>query len=170
MVRSLDREAGMGKWTDTGDMSPAQAVDIPPVWLAGAVLLVWLQTRLLPEMTMPFGLAQVLGAALVLIGIALMFWAVATFRAHQTSVVPHQVPQRIITSGPFARSRNPIYLGDVMVLAGAILWWGAWPALVLIPAFGWLLSRRFIAPEEMRMKENFSAEFETFAQKTPRWL
>lgn len=160
----------MAKWRDSDGLTARQMVDLPPVWLAGALALAWGQTQVLPGLTLPFAGARVAGAVLIGIGIALMFWAVAAFRRHQTSVVPHQMPVRIITTGPFGRSRNPIYLGDVMVLTGAILWWGAWPSFLLIPLFGAILTRRFIAPEEARMKQNFGAEFERYAEKTPRWL
>lgn len=160
----------MAKWTDTGTMTAVQAVDIPPFWLLGALILVWLQAQLVPGLSHPFGLSRIVGLVLVVLGVALMVWAVAAFRAHQTSVVPHQVPKRIITTGPFARSRNPIYLGDVMVLTGAVFWWGAWPAALLIPIFAYVLMRRFIAPEEARMKENFGEEFARFAEETPRWM
>lgn len=160
----------MARWLDKGEITAAQAVDIPPVWLLGFLGLAWVSTRVLPGMVWPFGLARVLGTGLVLAGIALTFWAVAAFRAHQTSVVPHQMPVRLIKTGPFAHSRNPIYLADVMIFTGAILWWGAWPALILIPLFGVLLLRRFIAPEELRMKESFDAEFQAYKEKTRRWL
>lgn len=160
----------MARWTDTGSMTAVQAVDIPPFWLLSALILVWLQAQLVPGLGHPFGLSRIAGVVLVVSGVALMVWAVAAFRAHQTSVVPHQVPRRIITTGPFARSRNPIYLGDVMVLSGAVLWWGPWPAALLIPIFVQILTRRFIAPEESRMKENFGEEFARFAAETPRWM
>ncbi|MFK7838106.1 MAG: isoprenylcysteine carboxylmethyltransferase family protein [Sulfitobacter sp.] len=160
----------MPRWTDTGQMTARQAVDIPPVWLLGALVLVWLVKSNLPGLVVPSSPARILGAVIAAAGVALMLWAIASFRHHQTSVVPHQTPQRLITTGPFARSRNPIYLGDILVLCGAVLWWGAWAALVLIPLFGVILQRRFIAPEEARMKQSFGAEFDAYAEKTPRWL
>ena len=158
----------MAGWLDSGGMGWRQAVDVPPVWLAGFLWLAWGLGRIWPGE--PGGALRWAAVALVIAGIVLMAWAVAAFRRHRTSVVPHQTPERIITSGPFALSRNPIYLGDVLVLTGAILWWGAWLALPLIPLFMALLARRFIAPEERRMKENFGAEFEAFTRKTRRWL
>ena len=160
----------MAKWRDSGDLTAGQMVDLPPIWLMAMLGLVWGQTQVLPGLTLSLGPLRSVGAALIVLGIVLMLWAVAVFRSHQTSVVPHQVPVRIITTGPFRRSRNPIYLGDVMVLTGAVLWWGAWPSLVLIPVFVAILVRRFIAPEEARMKQNFGPEFDRYAEKTPRWL
>ncbi len=160
----------MGDWRDTANLSGRQMLDLPPLWLAALLVVVWMQTRLLPDWTVPGGLARIMGGVLVLAGLALMVWAIGAFRHHRTSVVPHQTPAALITTGPFAISRNPIYLGDVMVLCGAILWWGAWPSILVIPLFVWILRRRFIAPEEARMKQNFGPEFEAYAQKTRRWL
>lgn len=160
----------MAKWRDPGDIRGLQLVDLPPVWLVGAILLVRFQATVFPGAVHRFFLTDWVGGVLIAAGLALMVWALAAFRAHQTTAVPHNTPARIITTGPFARSRNPIYLGDVMVLTGVVLWWGAWPSLLLIPLFVWVLARRFIAPEEARMKESFGAEFDAFAEKTPRWL
>lgn len=160
----------MAEGRKAGGMTAAQVVDIPPIWLVAALGLVWAQAKLLPELTLPFQLSQFAGALLVTLGVALILWAVAAFRVYKTSVVPHRVPEVIITTGPFRRSRNPIYLGDVMVLVGATLWLGAWPSLLLIPLFMYILTRRFIAPEEARMKQSFGPDFTAFAQKTPRWL
>lgn len=150
-------------------MTGRQVLDIPPVWLVLFLGLAYAIGRVLPIMATPYGPAKALGAGLVLAGVALMIWALAAFRAHATSVVPHQMPKRMITTGPFALSRNPIYLGDAMVLAGAILWWGHWFALGLIPVFCAVVQRRFIAPEEGRLKESFGAEFAEYAKKTRKW-
>lgn len=160
----------MAKWYDSGDLGARQMLDIPPVWLVGFLALIWVQTRVLPGFAVASLGAKLVGGMLVGVGVGLMIWALAAFRRHQTSVVPHLVPARIITTGPFALSRNPIYLGDVLVLLGAVFWWGAWLSLALIPLFISVLTRRFIAPEEVRMKENFGLEFDEFAKKTRRWL
>lgn len=159
----------MTNWLDKGDMTGRQALDIPPVWLIICLGLAYLVGWITAGLTSSFALTKALGALLACAGIALMFWALATFRAHATSVVPHQMPKRMITTGPFAFSRNPIYLGDAMVLAGAILWWGHWLALVLIPTFVLVIQRRFIAPEEGRLKESFGADFQKYAEKTRKW-
>lgn len=160
----------MAQWYDSTGLTVGQAIDIPPVWLLGMMGVGWLQSVVLPGLTYEVLVAQLVGAGLAAVGVALMVWSVAAFRAHRTSVVPHQTPARIITTGPFRFTRNPIYLGDAAVLAGAVLWWGAWPSLLLIPLFVWIIGRRFIAPEEARLKESFAAEFADFAKKSPRWL
>ncbi|MBD3663612.1 methyltransferase family protein [Sulfitobacter aestuariivivens] len=157
-------------WHESETLSARQMLDLPPVWLVSFIALVWLQVWIWPSGTIGFPLQGILSGVLFWGGLALMGWAIWAFRTHQTTVVPHQVPSRIITGGPFAFSRNPIYLGDVMVLAGVILGHGAWPALILLLLFAVILVRRFIAPEEARMKENFGEEFIKYTEKTRRWL
>ncbi|WP_370401827.1 methyltransferase family protein [Sulfitobacter sp. JB4-11] len=159
----------MAHWRDTGNLTIRQAVDMPPVWLLGFLIVAYLVGALLPGLVIRSTLLRLLGGALVCSGLALMLWSVLKFRAQATSVVPHQMPKSMITTGPFAFSRNPIYLGDAMILAGVILWWGHWPALVLIPAFMVVIERRFIAPEEARLKESFGTEFRKYAEKTRKW-
>lgn len=160
----------MGQWLKTRGLTARQMVDLPPIWLVGFICLVWIQAGLWPGATFAHPVLNIAGTILFWAGIALMIWAILAFRAHNTSVVPHQMPRTIITTGPFARSRNPIYLGDLMVLGGVILSKGAWPCVILLPLFAAILLRRFVAPEEARMKESFGTDFERYVEKTPRWL
>ena len=79
-------------------------------------------------------------------------------------------PNALVTDGIFALTRNPIYLGDLFILSGLILHWNAPLAVPLVFLFQFILLRRFILPEEARMKEHFGAEFDQYAEKTRRWL
>ncbi len=160
----------MAHWMKSDGLTGRQILDLPPIWLMAAIALVWLQVWIWPTLTVTFPGQDLLRGVLIFGGLGLIFWALWAFRRHATSAVPHQMPDRIITSGPFAFSRNPIYLGDLMILAGVIAGYGAWPALVLIPLLQVILVRRFISPEEARMKENFGADFDAFASQTRRWL
>lgn len=159
---------GMAAWYQSDGLSLRQAMDLPPVWLMGVLGLLWV----LGQVSAPAPVAPLafVGQIMVVAAIALMIWAIVGFSRHRTTAVPHQTPERLITSGAFAVSRNPIYLGDVMVLVGAVLWSGIWAGAMLIPVFVWILRRRFIAPEELRLKENFPDEFAHYAAKTRRWV
>ena len=80
------------------------------------------------------------------------------------------MPTNLIQSGIFGRTRNPIYLADVLILMGLCLWWDAILALALVPILVWVLERRFIVPEENRMRRIFRADFARYEQKVRRWL
>jgi len=145
-------------------------IDIPPVWLAAALLAAWLQTALLPVGPAPGMALKGVGWGLIMCGVGLIGAAAWAFWRFKTTIIPHQTPQRIMQSGVFARSRNPIYLGDAFILAGAILVLGAWPSVVVVPMFVWWIGAHFIAAEEARMREAFGAEFEDYVQKVRRWV
>jgi len=146
-------------------------IDLPPVWLAGCIALAWGQAQYLP-VGLGFGpvWADLLGGLLVGGGLVLMALAVTEMRRQKTTLMPHETPSRLVQSGIFTRSRNPIYLGDVMVLAGLILYFDAVLALPLIPVLTWILEKRFIIGEENRMRRTFRSDWARYEQKVPRWV
>jgi protein-S-isoprenylcysteine O-methyltransferase Ste14 len=91
-------------------------------------------------------------------------------RSNPTTVIPHRVPQALVITGIFSRTRNPIYLADSMILAGLILYWDAVLALTLVPIFVWVIEKRFILPEEAILRRKFLAHFARYAQQVGRWL
>jgi protein-S-isoprenylcysteine O-methyltransferase Ste14 len=146
-------------------------IDLPPVWLAAFLALAWVQAD-----RFSFGLsfggpwAGFLGGLLVGGGILLMLMAVYEFRRHRTTVIPHREADAMVTTGIYSRTRNPIYLGDAMILTGMILYWDAVLSLPLIPIFVWLIERRFVIPEEDRLRRKFRADFARYEAKVRRWV
>ena len=96
--------------------------------------------------------------------------ALAELRRNRTSFMPHDEAARLVTGGIFRLSRNPIYLGDVLILAGLILFWDAVLSLVLVPIFVWVVEKRFIEKEEYRLKRKFLASYGRYSQQTRRWI
>ncbi|MBE0454485.1 MAG: isoprenylcysteine carboxylmethyltransferase family protein [Roseovarius sp.] len=144
---------------------------MPPVWLAGFLMLAWGQVTYFPMgLRLGGGWVDFAGGVLVGAGVLLIALAALEFRRHRTTIVPHKTPVRLITSGVFKRTRNPIYLGDALILAGLILRWEAVLALPLIPVFVWVIEKRFIEPEEDRMRRSFRADFARYCEKTRRWV
>lgn len=147
-------------------------IDIPPVWLAVFAALGWGVSQ-----WRPFGLGfggaaivDLLAGVLIGGGVILIVLAAMEMRRHLTTIIPHQDADKLVQSGIFKRSRNPIYLGDALILTGLILWWDAALALILVPVFVWVIERRFVIPEEYRLRRKFRAEFARYCEKTRRWL
>lgn len=146
-------------------------IDIPPVWLLLALVMTWWISVLQP-ISLAFGgpLPDLAGGLLVGGGIVLMLLAVTEMRRKRTTVIPHMEASHLVTTGIFKRSRNPIYLGDAMILAGLALRWEAPVALVLVPLFIGTITQRFIIPEENSLRRRFRAEFARYCQNTRRWV
>ena len=146
-------------------------IDLPPIWLAAMIALAWAQATWLP-LGLGFGgaWADFAGGILVGGGLILMVLAVHEMCRARTTVIPHREADKLVQSGIFSRCRNPIYLGDMLVLAGLILRLDAVLALPLVPVFLWILEKRFVIPEENRLRRKFRADFARYCQKTRRWI
>jgi protein-S-isoprenylcysteine O-methyltransferase Ste14 len=146
-------------------------IDIPPVWLILAIVAAWWQARLFPMgLSLDGAVTDALSGVLIGAGLILILAAALAFRRAQTTIIPHQTPTQLITTGVFARSRNPIYLGDALILTGLILRFDAVASLVLVPIFVWWIERHFIVPEEGRMRRTFRADFAAYERKVRRWM
>ena len=144
-------------------------IDLPPVWMVGFIGLAWVQATYFPwDVFGPW--ADPMGVMIALSGIALWVLAIMEMRRFRTTVNPHGQPDALVTTGIFSMTRNPIYLGDILMLLGAILWLDAVPSVLLLPIFGYVLVWRFIKPEENRLQAAFPEEFDAYALKVGRWF
>lgn len=143
-------------------------IDLPPLWLATHVAAAWVLSLISPAI---FGrLGDALGTALVGIGILITLGAAAQMALARTTVIPRRDPSSLVTRGLFSWSRNPIYLSDLFILLGVILWIDAVLALPLLTGFAWLIQTRFIREEEARLTLAFGPEFDLWAARTRRWF
>lgn len=142
--------------------------DYPPVWLAGCAAAAFGLARIVPGGFGGLGFWP--GNALIVAGVALMVLAAARMLHARTTIIPHEAPAALVTGGIFALTRNPIYLGDVLVLLGLVLRWDALIALPLVPVLGLVLQKRFILPEEGRLRAAFGAAFKAYGARTRRWI
>lgn len=140
----------------------------PPTWLILCLTLAWLQARHVPVWNAG-GIGDVAGWLLILCGVALMIVSIREFSRHRTTILPRETPAAMIASGPYRFSRNPIYVADALFLAGAALIWDA-GALVLVPMFMVVITRRFILGEEAGMRATFGAAFDDYAARVRRWV
>lgn len=144
-------------------------LDLPPLWLGLFLSVVWLMGRAL---TVPlFGtVGEALAGGLLAFGLGLMLWALRDMVRARTPFMPGRVPARLVTSGVFRLSRNPIYLGDTAVLLAGILYWDVPLALPLVPLFMLVIRERFIRGEEARLRAGFGGEYDEWAGRVRRWL
>lgn len=143
----------------------------PPLW---ALIYVALCIALSAALGWPgfFGLEIApLGMALVVLGAALPVWAVLLFRRERTEINPTSPANRtLVTSGPFGITRNPMYLGLVIVTLGVAVWVGAWPMFLAPIALFATANGVHVPFEEAKMRRQFPAEFEAYAGRVRRWI
>ncbi len=145
-------------------------VDVPPLWLGLFAALAWVQATRLPVLQVGSGVTDLLGGMLVGGGLVLIGLAAHAMMQARTTVIPHRDPTALVSTGIYRRTRNPIYLGDALILTGLMLRWEAWPSLILLPLFVWIITDRFITPEEDRLRDHFGPAFDRYAGTTRRWV
>lgn len=145
-------------------------VDMPPLWLVAFLLLPWSFKRIWPEARVDSEVLDLLGGLLVGGGVLLALLAVDEMRRSTTTAMPHRTASTLVQGGVFRWSRNPIYLGDLLIYLGFCLFWGAAICAPLALALAWILTDRFIEPEEQRLTEAFGQAFEDYRNRTRRWL
>jgi len=140
-------------------------LNTPPVWLIGFIAIAWGLARLWA----PLGDALVWpGWALVAGGVTLAVWSALAFRKARTTIVPHQPPSALVETGPYCFSRNPIYLADLVILAGVALILGAPLGLILLVPFREVLLRLFILPEEAVLERDLGPDYLDYKARVPR--
>lgn len=153
--------------------APPSRLPWPPIVyvaaVALAIVLQWL--RPLPWIGSPIAdLLFALGWLMVLAALALDLGAMQTMRKAKTTILPTRAAEHLVTGGPFAISRNPIYLGNttLMVAIGFIagsLWF-----VLLAPVAAILTTYLAIKPEERHLTERFGKRYRDYQKKVRRWL
>ena len=145
----------------------------PPL-LYGSAALIALGLHYLVPLPWPGGTARIIlaatGLCLVCAGVALEIATALAFRRHRTTILPHRGATALITGGPFSKSRNPIYVGNTLLLAGAGLLFGIAWLLLAAPVAAFLTQKLAIEREERHLAARFGADWQAYAARTPRWL
>jgi len=154
-------------------MTSGLELRIPPV----AVMLVtaaamWAVTHVVPSVNAARPARLAVAVPLALAGLLVALAGVREFRRARTTLHPQkpEATSSVVRSGIYSRSRNPMYLGMLLVLVA----WGAWLAnfasLALAAALVPYLNRFQIEPEERAMARNFGADYAEYLRKVRRWL
>jgi len=107
---------------------------------------------------------------LVPLGLGLALAAERQFVRAGTPVRPFTEPVALVSDGMFRLSRNPMYLGLILVLAGAALLLSSPLVLLVAPAYGWWVQRRFIAREERLLEDRFGDAYRAYCLRVRRWV
>ena len=145
----------------------------PPLLFVLGFVLGLLVQRVWPLAFIPGGrtpFSTLVAWMLVVLGGALLAWAIWTFRAAQTSVYPNRPATQIVERGPYRFSRNPMYVALSLMYLGLALWRNMlWPVLFL-PLVLVLLWVLVIRREARYLTEAFGEAYGAYRQRVRRWV
>lgn len=144
----------------------------PPAVALLTGLLMWLASREVPSFAWPTAVRIAATVVLVSAGVCITIAGVRNFVRARTTINPLKpdTASSLVTTGIYRFTRNPMYLGLLLILLG----WAAFlaNALAFVVAAGFVLylNRLQITPEERVLSSLFGAEFAAYKTRVRRWL
>lgn len=115
-------------------------------------------------------IVRLIGGVVFIASALLARWAFLTMRKVGTSANPRKESVALSTSGPFAFSRNPIYLAMTGLYIGASALFNSWWPLLLLPPLLYLMHRGVILREERYLLAQFGSTYASYKIAVRRWL
>jgi protein-S-isoprenylcysteine O-methyltransferase Ste14 len=141
----------------------------PPLILVATIALGLVLNFFWPTSFLPPAIAAPLGVLIILFAIALGISAVEEMLAANTALEVRKPSTEIVTSGVFQRSRNPIYLG-MLLLTGIAILANSLCILVLVLPFAIILQKGVIEREEAYLEQKFGDKYLRYKAKVRRWI
>jgi len=141
-------------------------VPVALLWLSG-----WLTVRFgIP--TLPYsGWLMGAGTLLVTVGALIDLWVIYyQYTEGQGSPSPFVPTQRLVQAGPFAHSRNPMYVGTLTIYTGLGLLAGSVAMLALVVLGALLVHSYVVLVEEPELEARFGDEYRAYKRRVPRWI
>lgn len=110
------------------------------------------------------------GAVLIALGVAMNVWASGYFNKVKTPVKPFEQSTRLVTVGLYRYTRNPMYLGLLLILAGIAVLLGNLTPFLVIGVLAWLLQLEFIRVEEAALEATFGEDYAEYKKQVRRWI
>ena len=151
----------------------ALELKVPPPLVTFAVATLMLAAaRLMPSLAFALPSKGAWAALIAVLGIAVAGAGVLAFGRAKTTVNPMRVhaTTSLVTSGVFRISRNPMYLGMLLLLIAWAVHLANAAAVLILPLFVVYITRFQIAPEERSMQTLFGEAFVAYTKATRRWL
>lgn len=144
----------------------------PPIVLFVWVLLMWLVARFTSSWQFVIPAQQLISSVLLGVGFVVTIAAIVSFRRAKTTINPlaPETASSLVTSGVFKFSRNPMYLGMLLVLLSWFLYLGSLLNLSAVFLFFLFISHFQIQPEEQAMQTLFGDQYLEYSGKVRRWL
>ena len=143
---------------------------IPPVYFLVTVVIMTVLNYFAPIRNILHPPVTYSGAIFIVIGFIITIWSAVLFYKAGTAIKPFDESTHLVTKGMYQVTRNPMYLGMVVILLGIALLFGTFTPFFLIPIFIWLIHTIFISNEETMMARIFGDEYREYKKRVRRWL
>jgi protein-S-isoprenylcysteine O-methyltransferase Ste14 len=143
---------------------------IPPVYLLITLLVMWLVQRFLPVYQFVDEPLAYVGILPVFFGIAMAAISAGMFKMAGTGIEPFDEATYLVTSGFYRFTRNPMYMGMLLILMGVAFLMGNVGALLPLPVFTLIIRNNFVVGEERFLEAAFGQHYLDYKSEVRRWF
>ena len=124
----------------------------------------------LPPIGLPLAIRAGTGVALAVAGALLIALALGRFGKAGTPAEPWKPTTVLTMDGVYRLTRNPMYLGMLLVLTGLAIGFGSWGVVLALPLVALIIDRFVIAREEVCLADLFGESYQAYRSRVRRWL
>lgn len=143
---------------------------MPPTYFYFGILLIILLNYFFPIKKLISYPYILFGILLIIIGIILNIWAWALFVKNKTTQNPYKIPDLLVVEGVYKVTRNPMYLGMLVILLGIAVLLGSLMGFIIPIIFFIIINWFFIPIEEINMKKKFDDKYIEYKTNVRRWI
>lgn len=143
---------------------------LPPTYLFLSIVIMTTLHFLFPAVKIISFPWNLLGAVPFASGLVLNVLADRAFKKRDTTVKPFEESTALVTTGVFRVSRNPMYLGFVLILIGIATFMGSLTPWAIIPVLVILMDVIFIKAEEAILENTFGDRWLEYKKGVRRWI
>ena len=112
----------------------------------------------------------ILGIVIMAVALWVIVWHAGYFRKYDTPIRPFEESTYLIKEGLYLYTRNPIYLGMVVLLLGGAVFLGSLTPFFVFPVFFLLIDRNFVEKEEEFLAHKFGKSYIDYKKSVKRWF
>lgn len=143
---------------------------ISPSYFNTFIVLTIIMHFILPIKTIIYAPYNYSGLVIIFVGLVMNIWAINTLKVNNSTIEFRGTSQKLVVTGPFRISRNPLYLGGVMILFGMAVLLGSIITFLFPILLFALLNGIYIPNEEKRLESIFGASYLEYKHKVRRWI
>jgi protein-S-isoprenylcysteine O-methyltransferase Ste14 len=157
---------------DTAPQPPdhANVIGYPPLIALACAALGWVVHHFWPVPVAPRSIAWILAGIAGVASMSLALWGAAQLKRAGTAIDPYGSSTNIVSSGPYAFSRNPLYLAIGTLFAAVALAFNSVAMLAMIPPWFVIMHFGVVLREERYLAAKFGATYTAYQRQVRRWL
>jgi protein-S-isoprenylcysteine O-methyltransferase Ste14 len=134
------------------------------------IVLIYLSSFFIESTT--FNYQGSLSVLVLILGLACAIPSFKLFARYKTTISPLKPSDAtaLVTEGMYRYSRNPMYLGLLLLTIASTIWFGTWFGIIINIVFIFLINFLQIIPEEEALLEIFNEEYEEYKKNVRRWI